>query len=93
MNNWLNFTMNSEYQNQTPPPSRPSVTAGRQEPHTIQLVEKRSDASFHNRWLSDTILDTTQAVLKQQFLHDKGMQSVLYAEKTELNLYLEDLFK
>ena len=69
------------------------VTVGRLELLTIQLVKKRSDASFDNRWLSDTILDTTQAVLRQQFLHDKGMQSVLYAEKTEFNLYLEDLFK
>ena len=56
----------------------------RQEPLTIQLVEKRRiDGSFEDGWLSDTIMDQTQAVLRQQFPHDEGMQSVLYAAKPE----------
>ena len=56
----------------------------RQEPLTIQLVEKKkTDGSFDNGWLSDTIIDATQAVLRLQFSHDEGLQSVLYAGKPE----------
>ena len=56
----------------------------RQETLTIQLVEKRRiDGSFEDGWLSDTIIDQTQAVLRQQFPHNEGMQSVLYAAKPE----------
>ena len=56
----------------------------RQEPLTIHLVAKRqNDGSFGNWWLSDTIIDQTQAVLRQQFPHDVGMQSVIYAAKPE----------
>ena len=59
-------------------------TSWRQGPLAIQLVEKRRiDGSFDNGWLSDTIIDATQAVLRQQFPHDEGMQSVLYAAKPE----------
>ena len=62
-------------------PTPEPVMVGRQEPLTIQLVEKRIDGSFDNGWLSDTIIDPTQAVLRQQFLQDESMQSVLYAVK------------
>ena len=41
------------------------------------------EGSFDNGWLGDTIKDATQAVLRQQFSHDEGMQSVLYAVKPE----------
>ena len=64
-------------------PSPATVMVGLQEPLTIQLVEKRIDGSFNNGLLSDTIIDTTKAVLRQQFLYDEGMQSVLYAVKPE----------
>lgn len=33
--------------------------------------------------LNDTIMDTCPAVLRQQFPHQQGMQSVLYAVKPE----------
>ena len=39
------------------------------------------EGSFDNGWLGDTIKDATQAVVRQQFSHDEGMQSVLYAAK------------
>ena len=42
---------------------------------------RRIDGSFDNGWLSDTIIVSTQAILRQQFPHDKGMQSVIYAAK------------
>ena len=57
---------------------------GCQEPLTIQMVEKRIiGGSFDNGWVSDTMIDATQAVLRQQFPHDEGMQSVIYAAKPE----------
>ena len=60
------------------------VMVGRQEPLIILQEEKRKiDGSFNNGWLSITIIDATQAVLRQQFPHDVGMQSVLYAAKPE----------
>ena len=49
----------------------------------MQLEIPTPGATHHNGWLSDTIIDATQAVLRQQFPHDEGMQSVLYAAKPE----------
>ena len=48
-----------------------------------QEEKRRIEGSFDNGWLSDTIIDATQAVLRQQFPYDEGMQSVLYAAKPE----------
>ena len=59
-----------------------------------QEEKRRIEGSFDNGWLSDTIIDATQAVLRQQFPYDEGMQSVLYAAKPEFqpvsgrNLYV-----
>ena len=46
-----------------------------------QEETRRIDGSFDNGWLNDTIMDASQAVLRQQFPHEQGMQSVLYATK------------
>ena len=56
-------------------PTPEPVMVGSQERLTIQLVEKRRvGGSFDNGWLSDTIIDATHAVLRQQFTHDEGLQ-------------------
>ena len=46
-------------------------------------LNRRIEGSFNNGWLSDTITGATQAVLRQQFPYDEGMQSVLFAAKPE----------
>ena len=48
-----------------------------------QEEKRRIEGSFDNGRLSDTIIDATQAVLRQQFPYDEGMQSVLFAAKPE----------
>lgn len=43
----------------------------------------RLKGSLDNGWLNDIIIDASQSVLRQQFPHEQGMQSVLYAAKPE----------
>ena len=64
-------------------PTPEPVMVERQERLTIHFVSKkrRINQCFNNGWLSDTKLDAIQAVLRQQFPHDEGIQSVLYAAK------------
>ena len=46
--------------------------------------------SFDNGWLNDTIIDASQAVLRQQFPYEECMQSVLFSAKPEFQPVLEN---
>ena len=48
-----------------------------------QEEKRKMEGSFDKWWLSDTIIDATQAVLRQHFPYDEGMQSAYYAVKPE----------
>ena len=53
----------------------------------LSQEERRIERSFDNVWLSDTIIDATHAVLRQQFPYEEGMQSVLSAAKLKAFQY------
>ena len=48
-----------------------------------QEEKRRIEGRFDNGWFSDTIIDATQAVLRQQFPYEESIQSGLYAVKPE----------
>ena len=56
-------------------------------------IYHRRDGNFDNGWLNDMIKDASHAVLRQQFPHEQGMQSMFYAANPSFSRSLKDLLK
>ena len=59
----------------------PSMLSGFSVLTESQEEKRRIEGSFDNVWLSDTKIDATHAVLRQQFPYEEGMQSAISAAK------------